>query len=182
MTADERVRLRPVHPGDLARMFDLQLDPDSNRMAFTIPRTAEAFDSHWAKALDGVQDSLCSLKELLVYDLGLVAPKRYTFDLESMDGVALCRSDPRPMPIYNAPLTPISPLPPITHSTPLSVPTIVPATSRSRRSSSWPVASAGKWRDGSPSSRWHASRNMLPRRSLVRSATRPVAWSVINVW
>jgi len=33
-------------------MFDLQLDPDSNRMAVTIPRTAEAFDAHWAKALD----------------------------------------------------------------------------------------------------------------------------------
>lgn len=52
MTADDRVRLRPVEPGDLPRMFDLQLDPDSNRMAVTIPRTAEAFDSHWAKALD----------------------------------------------------------------------------------------------------------------------------------
>jgi len=33
-------------------MFEMQLDPDSNRMAVTIPRTAEAFDSHWAKALD----------------------------------------------------------------------------------------------------------------------------------
>jgi RimJ/RimL family protein N-acetyltransferase len=47
----ERVRLRPVQPGDLPRMYELQLDPDSNRMAVTIPRTAEAFDSHWAKAL-----------------------------------------------------------------------------------------------------------------------------------
>lgn len=33
-------------------MFELQLDPESNRMAVTIPRTADAFDSHWAKALD----------------------------------------------------------------------------------------------------------------------------------
>ena len=48
----DRVRLRPVQPGDLSRMYDLQLDPDSNRMAVTIPRTAEAFDLHWAKALD----------------------------------------------------------------------------------------------------------------------------------
>src|SRR5581483_4101120 len=47
----DRVRLRPVEPGDLPRMYDLQLDPDSNRMAVTIPRTREAFDSHWAKAL-----------------------------------------------------------------------------------------------------------------------------------
>src|SRR5262249_53502970 len=47
----DRVRLRPVEPGDLPRMYDLQLDPESNRMAVTIPRTSEAFDAHWAKAL-----------------------------------------------------------------------------------------------------------------------------------
>lgn len=50
VTAD-RVRLRPVEAGDLPRMYDLQLDPDSNRMAGTIPRTREAFDSLWAKSL-----------------------------------------------------------------------------------------------------------------------------------
>ena len=52
MTTAERVRLRPVEPSDLPRMYDLQLDPESNRMAVTIPRTREAFDSHWAKSLD----------------------------------------------------------------------------------------------------------------------------------
>ena len=52
MTADEIVRLRPVQPGDLPRMYELQLDPESNRMAVTIPRTGEAFDSHWAKSLN----------------------------------------------------------------------------------------------------------------------------------
>ena len=46
-----QVRLRPVGPGDLLRMFEMQLDPESNRMAVIIPRTREAFDSHWAKAL-----------------------------------------------------------------------------------------------------------------------------------
>lgn len=51
MTTDDRVTLRPVQPGDLPCMFDLQLDPDSNRMAVTIPRTREAFDSHWGNAL-----------------------------------------------------------------------------------------------------------------------------------
>jgi RimJ/RimL family protein N-acetyltransferase len=51
-TACERVRLRPVEPGDLPRMFDMQLDPESNRMAVTNPRTREVFDAHWAKALD----------------------------------------------------------------------------------------------------------------------------------
>src|SRR5262249_55524664 len=32
-------------------MYEMQLDPESNRMAVTIPRTGEAFDSHWAKVL-----------------------------------------------------------------------------------------------------------------------------------
>jgi RimJ/RimL family protein N-acetyltransferase len=50
--ADESLQLRPVQPGDLPRMYDLQLDPESNRMAVMIPRTGEAFDAHWAKALD----------------------------------------------------------------------------------------------------------------------------------
>ncbi|QEL17798.1 GNAT family N-acetyltransferase [Limnoglobus roseus] len=47
----DRVRLRPVEAGDLPRMYELQMDPDSNRMAVTIPRSRDAFDSHWAKAL-----------------------------------------------------------------------------------------------------------------------------------
>ena len=51
MTADQGVCLRPVQPGDLPRIYELQLDPESNRMAVTIPRIGEAFDSHWAKAL-----------------------------------------------------------------------------------------------------------------------------------
>lgn len=51
MTVDESVRLRPIQPGDLPHMYDLQVDPESNRMAVTIPRTLEAFDSHWARAL-----------------------------------------------------------------------------------------------------------------------------------
>ena len=49
--ADEGVRLRPVEPRDLPRMYELQLDPESNRMAVTIPRTRKGFDEHWAKAL-----------------------------------------------------------------------------------------------------------------------------------
>ena len=51
MTAADRVRLRPIEPADLPRMFELQLDPESNRMAVTIPRTRAAFDAHWAKSL-----------------------------------------------------------------------------------------------------------------------------------
>jgi RimJ/RimL family protein N-acetyltransferase len=52
VTADDRVRLRPVEPGDLPRIYEMQLDPESNRMAATIPRTREVFDAHWAKVLD----------------------------------------------------------------------------------------------------------------------------------
>jgi RimJ/RimL family protein N-acetyltransferase len=52
MTAnDGTVSLRPVGPGDLPRVYELQLDPESNRMAATIARTKEAFDAHWAKVL-----------------------------------------------------------------------------------------------------------------------------------
>jgi RimJ/RimL family protein N-acetyltransferase len=50
-TACGPVRLRQVEPGDLPRMYEMHLDPDSNRMAATIPRTREAFDSHWEKLL-----------------------------------------------------------------------------------------------------------------------------------
>ena len=49
--AGEDVSLRPVEPGDLARLYEMQLDPESNRMAVTIPRSREAFDAHWAKVL-----------------------------------------------------------------------------------------------------------------------------------
>lgn len=52
MTTDEGVRLRPVRPGDLPRMYEMQLNPESNRLAVTIPRTTEGFDSHWATALN----------------------------------------------------------------------------------------------------------------------------------
>jgi RimJ/RimL family protein N-acetyltransferase len=50
-TAEAGVRLRPLEPGDLSRMYELQLDPESNRMAVTIPRAREAFAEHWAKVL-----------------------------------------------------------------------------------------------------------------------------------
>ncbi len=50
VTIDD-VWLRPVQPGDLPKMYAMQLDPEANRMAVTIPRTGEAFDLHWAKAL-----------------------------------------------------------------------------------------------------------------------------------
>jgi RimJ/RimL family protein N-acetyltransferase len=32
-------------------MYEMQLDPEANRMAVTNPRTQEEFESHWAKTL-----------------------------------------------------------------------------------------------------------------------------------
>jgi RimJ/RimL family protein N-acetyltransferase len=52
VNAAERVWLRPVQAEDLPRMYEMQADPESNRMAATIPRNREVFDAHWAKVLD----------------------------------------------------------------------------------------------------------------------------------
>lgn len=62
-TTGDRVRLRPVEAGDLPRLYEMQLDPESNRMAVTIPRAREAFDTHWAKVLD---DPAVSARVILV--------------------------------------------------------------------------------------------------------------------
>ncbi len=43
------VSLRNVARDDLPRMYQMQLDPESNRLAVTNPRSAEAFDAHWAE-------------------------------------------------------------------------------------------------------------------------------------
>ena len=45
------VRLRPFTAADLPALFLQQLDPDANSMAATHPRSAEAFDAHWASIL-----------------------------------------------------------------------------------------------------------------------------------
>jgi RimJ/RimL family protein N-acetyltransferase len=47
----DHIRLRNVEPDDLPQISQMQLDPESNRMAATIPRSAEAFAAYWAKAL-----------------------------------------------------------------------------------------------------------------------------------
>jgi RimJ/RimL family protein N-acetyltransferase len=59
------LRLRPIESGDLPRMFEMQLDSESNHMAVTIPRTREAFDSHWAKA---VADPDCDARVIVLGD------------------------------------------------------------------------------------------------------------------
>jgi SAM-dependent methyltransferase len=50
-TTSGLVRLRNVERDDLPRLYRMQLDSESNRLAVTTPRSAEAFDEHWAAAL-----------------------------------------------------------------------------------------------------------------------------------
>jgi RimJ/RimL family protein N-acetyltransferase len=50
-TAISHVRLRDIEQDDLPWMYEFNLDPDANRLAMTIPRSADAFDVHWEKAL-----------------------------------------------------------------------------------------------------------------------------------
>jgi RimJ/RimL family protein N-acetyltransferase len=57
------VRLRNVERDDLPRMYQMQLDPESNRLAVTTPRSAEAFDAHWDNAL---QDPSVTAKAILL--------------------------------------------------------------------------------------------------------------------
>ncbi len=61
-----RVRLRDIALNDLPRMYEFNLDPEANRLAATIPRSAEAFVSHWENAL---ADSNVVAKAISVGDL-----------------------------------------------------------------------------------------------------------------
>ncbi len=56
------VTLRVLEADDLPTMFEMQLDPESNRMAVTNPRTAEAFDMLWAENL---QNPTCISRAIL---------------------------------------------------------------------------------------------------------------------
>lgn len=59
----DAVRLRDVGPDDLPRMYEMHADPESNRLAATIPRTSAAFDAHWAAVL---QNPTFTAKAILV--------------------------------------------------------------------------------------------------------------------
>jgi RimJ/RimL family protein N-acetyltransferase len=50
-TIHETVRLRAIQPGDLPTMYEMQADPEANRMAVTFPRNRDEFDAHWKKKL-----------------------------------------------------------------------------------------------------------------------------------
>ncbi len=65
MTTVDSVRLRAVQASDLPLMYELQIDVESNRMAVTIPRSRDAFDSLWAKSLN---DPSHTVRAILVGD------------------------------------------------------------------------------------------------------------------
>ena len=46
-----RVRLREIAQDDLPRIYEFNLDPDANRLAATLPRSAEGFQAHWKTVL-----------------------------------------------------------------------------------------------------------------------------------
>lgn len=48
----QQVRLRNIEQSDLPRMYEMQIDAESNQLAMTIPRSADEFFKHWAVVLD----------------------------------------------------------------------------------------------------------------------------------
>jgi RimJ/RimL family protein N-acetyltransferase len=63
-------------------MYEFNLDPDANRLAMTIPRSASAFKSHWEKAL---ADPNVVVKAISVADA--LAGYISCFKLEGFDAV-----------------------------------------------------------------------------------------------
>ncbi len=59
------VCLRNVAREDLPRIYEFQIDPESNRIAVTIPRSADVFDAHWENAL---RDPHVTARAILVGD------------------------------------------------------------------------------------------------------------------
>jgi RimJ/RimL family protein N-acetyltransferase len=49
--AAQHVRLRELRHDDLGRVYEFNLDPEANLLAGTIPRSEDAFDAHWRRAL-----------------------------------------------------------------------------------------------------------------------------------
>ena len=76
------VCLRNVGPDDLPRIYEFQLDPESNHLAVTIPRSAEAFDAHWDIAL---RDPNITAKAIIVGDV--LAGCISCFNMDGLDAV-----------------------------------------------------------------------------------------------
>lgn len=59
------VSIRNVERDDLPRIYEFQIDPESNRIAVTIPRSPDGFGAHWENAL---RDPNVTAKAILVGD------------------------------------------------------------------------------------------------------------------
>jgi len=57
------VRIRKLERADLPYVFQMQLDPDSNRLAAVIPLSAEAFEARWA---DNLRDPSVTAQAILL--------------------------------------------------------------------------------------------------------------------
>ncbi len=76
------VSLRNIELADLPRIFEFQLDPESNRMAVTIPRSPDSFATHWENALI---DPNVTAKAIVVGDelAGCIS----CFEMDGLDSV-----------------------------------------------------------------------------------------------
>lgn len=63
-------------------MYEMQLDPESNRLAVTIPRSAEAFSAHWENAL---RDPNITARVILVDEV--IAGYVSCFQMDGLDAV-----------------------------------------------------------------------------------------------
>jgi len=79
---DNSVRIRNLERADLPQIFQMQLDPESNRLAATIPLSAAAFDSRWA---DNLRDPGITAKAILVN--GVLAGNIVCFPRDGQDHV-----------------------------------------------------------------------------------------------
>jgi hypothetical protein len=79
------VCLRDIAPDDLPWMYEFNLDPEANRLAATIPRSAEAFRAHWERAL---ADPSVVAKAIYVDDLPLRRSFRSTKPLHTQTSPA----------------------------------------------------------------------------------------------
>jgi RimJ/RimL family protein N-acetyltransferase/predicted O-methyltransferase YrrM len=55
------VRLRNIEPDDLPLLYEWQLDPESNRLAVTNPRSREEFVTHWTGVLSDSEVKACAI-------------------------------------------------------------------------------------------------------------------------
>lgn len=76
------VSIRNVERDDLPRIYEFQIDPESNRIAVTIPRSAYGFGAHWENAL---RDPNVTAKAILVGDelVGCIS----CFKMDGLDSV-----------------------------------------------------------------------------------------------